>query len=141
MWYLTWNKCEQSWRMKKESKKKTIEIELEKKVMKIKIKKHELKMKVSEMETIKSIIEGKGTWWKEQIILSWIWQHWNFKKKTKTTRPCMHIDMKGGQNMKIGGNPKASCFRPIHNTQLLKESFNPLIRWNTIFFHFCKRKW
>jgi hypothetical protein len=30
--------------MKKESKKKTIAIELEKKVMKIQIKKHELKM-------------------------------------------------------------------------------------------------
>jgi hypothetical protein len=33
--------------MKKESKKKTIEIECEKTIMKIKIKRHELKMSVS----------------------------------------------------------------------------------------------
>jgi hypothetical protein len=31
MWYLTWNKCEKSSRMKKESKKKSIAIKLEKK--------------------------------------------------------------------------------------------------------------
>jgi hypothetical protein len=43
------------------------------------------------------------------------------KIKKKPTRPCMHVDTKGGQNIKIGGNPKASCFRPIHHTQLLKK--------------------
>jgi hypothetical protein len=62
-------------------------------------------------------------------------------KKKKNSRPCMHIDIEGGQNMKIGGNPKASCFWPIHHTQFWKESLNPLIWWNTISFHFCKRKW
>jgi hypothetical protein len=64
----------------------------------------------------------------------------NLKKK-KTTRLRMHIDMKGGQNIKIGGNPKASCFRPINHTQLLKKSLNPLIWWNNISLHICKRKW
>jgi hypothetical protein len=49
--------------------------------------------------------------------------------------------MKGGQNIKIGGNPKASCFRPIHHTQLLKKSLNPLIWWNVISLHFCKKEW
>ncbi len=60
------------------------------------------------------------------------------EKKEKKDRVC--IDMKEDK-ISNKWNPKTSCFRPIHHTQLLKKSLNPLIWWNIISLHFCKRKW
>jgi len=139
MWYFTWNKCEQSWRMKKESKKKTIEIECEKTIMKKKRKRHELKMSVLNGDhEIHYWSKGDLVKRMDNLELNLTILKLKIKKRRKKDHVCITWRRTKYQ---ISGNPKTSCFRPIHHNQLLKKSLNPLIWWNIISLHFCKRKW